>query len=135
MDVTRVPSSHGDPKIRRVGFFVPESSTTDSHTILSPRHLSVQTSVDGQVACRSNDPSENLNIETGIGTYGIRIYLVLLLVCMHDLWIILYLLFFFSCIRKTRRGRGKGSETEIKAAERKNYQGRETGLAGSTESC
>ncbi|ESW27147.1 hypothetical protein PHAVU_003G177900 [Phaseolus vulgaris] len=71
MDATRVSHSLGDPKIRRVGFFVPESSTTDSCKILSPRHLSgtlpdMQTSVDGQVSSQSNDASENLNLETGI---------------------------------------------------------------------
>ncbi|KOM33110.1 hypothetical protein LR48_Vigan01g266600 [Vigna angularis] len=69
MDSTRVSHNLGDPKIRQVGFFVPESSTTDSHKILSPSHLPVpemQNSVHGQVTSRSYDPSENRNLETGI---------------------------------------------------------------------
>jgi len=88
MDATRVSHSLGDPKIRRVGFFVPESSTTDSCKILSPRHLSgtlpdMQTSVDGQVSSQSNDASENLNLETGIGTYGILIFFFIITVVVH----------------------------------------------------
>jgi len=140
MDSTRVSHSLGDPKIRQVGFFVPESSTTDSHKILSPSHLSVpemqNSSVHGQVTSRSYDYSENRNLETDIGTHGILIYCFIVQChCCYAYMINELYLFFLSCIRKEGRGRERGYKIKVKATERKNYQSGETSLARSTESC
>ncbi|TKY54949.1 Translation initiation factor eIF-2B subunit delta [Spatholobus suberectus] len=65
MDAPRVSRT---PKIRRVGFSAPDSSAT---MVPSPRHPSVpvpetQHSGDCHVASGSYDPSENLNLATGI---------------------------------------------------------------------